>query len=228
MATSACGTFRYKMSRARTTGLSAGEAVLGLVIEQPDHRFSLERRLQARFGSAQFSYSTAYSAVGRLEKAGYVRTVGAEADGRGVVYEATPEGIQHFRDWVCAPMSALVSREELHAKISLCQPRDLPRLIDVIYTEECAYAAERGRIRDRMAGAQGNGGSTPLAARKWSELMEEAVLHGEVARLDGRITQLSQLRSYLERLRREAERRALAEHRRSLAEDRLGDKPEAH
>ena len=40
------------MLRARTTGLSAGEAVLGLVIEQPDRGFSLERRLAERFGPA--------------------------------------------------------------------------------------------------------------------------------------------------------------------------------
>jgi DNA-binding PadR family transcriptional regulator len=207
------------MSGARTTDF-AGEAVLGLLIEQRDHRFKLQRRLEARFPSAQFTHSTAYKAVDRLEKEGYVRAVGAGRDRRGVIYEVTPEGVEHFRDWVCAPTNALVSREELHAKISLCQPRDLPRLIDVIYTEECAYAAELERIRNRMVAAQGNGGPVPLAARKWSELMENAVMHSEVDQSGWRITQLQGLRRYLEELRDEAERRALVEHRRTVAEDR--------
>jgi DNA-binding PadR family transcriptional regulator len=208
------------MSGARTTDF-AGEAVLGLLIEQCDHRFKLQRRLEARFPSAQFAHSTAYKAVDRLEKEGYVRAVGAGQDRRGVIYEATPEGIQHFRDWVCAPTSALVSRQELHAKIALCRPRELPRLIDVIYTEECAYAAELDRIRERTVAELGSDGpAASLAEREWPALMEEAVLHGEVAHLGGRIAQLSELRRYLEGLRAEAERRALSEHRRSLAEDR--------
>jgi len=201
--------------------------VLGLLIEQRDHRFKLQRRLEARFPAAQFAHSTAYKAVDRLQKEGYARTVGARRGGRGMIYEATPEGIEHFRDWVCAPTSALVSREELHAKIALCRPRDLPRLIDVIYTEECAYAAELDRIRERAVAELGNdaapGGDVSaraLAESEWPALMEEAVLHGEVAHLGGRIVQLSELRRYLEGLRVEAERRALAEHRRALAEDR--------
>src|SRR5664279_5597174 len=107
------------MSRARTTGLSAGEAVLGLVIEQPDHGFSLERRLEERFAAARFAYSTAYSALRRLKKDGLVRVVQAEPGaGEEVTYEATQKGVEHFRNWVRAPTSAPVSREELHATVS--------------------------------------------------------------------------------------------------------------
>jgi DNA-binding PadR family transcriptional regulator len=203
------------------TGVSAGELVLGLLIEGPDHRFSLRRRLETRFGLAQFSTSATYSAVKQLEKDGYVRAVDAGEEGCDGVYEATPEGVAHSREWVCAPAGALVTREELHAKIALSRPRDLPRLIDVIYAEECASAAELDRIRERMVAEPGSGGGPlPPAEREWSELMEDAELQGEVAHWDGRIRQLAELRGYLERLRGEAERRALQEHRRSVAEDR--------
>jgi DNA-binding PadR family transcriptional regulator len=202
------------------TGVSAGELVLGLLVERPDHRFSLRRRLETRFGLAQFSSSAAYSAVKRLEKDGYVRAVDAGQEGCDGVYAATPEGVAHSREWVCAPANALVTREELHAKIALSRPRDLPRLIDVIYAEECACAAELDRIRERAIAEQGSGSPGRLTDADWSELMEDAVLQGEVAHWDGRIRQLAELRSYLEGLRGEAERRALAEHRRALAEDR--------
>jgi DNA-binding PadR family transcriptional regulator len=209
------------MSRARTTGLPAGEAVLGLVIEQPDHGFSLERRLETRFAAARFAYSTAYSALKRLQKKGLVRVVEAAATAADeVTYEATPEGVEHFRNWVRAPTSAPVSREELHAKIALCEPRDLPRLIDVLHSEELACTAELDGIRERTVAELGNARRGLLAEEEWSQLMDRGVVHGEAAFWGGRITQLAQLRSYLEELREEAERRALAEHRRGLEENR--------
>jgi DNA-binding PadR family transcriptional regulator len=209
------------MSRARTTGLPAGEAVLGLVIEQPDRGFNLERRLETRFAAARFAYSTAYSALKRLQKSGLVRVIEAGPTGADeVIYEATPEGLEHFRNWIRTPTCGPVSREELHAKIALCEPRDLPRLIDVLHSEELACIAELDGIRERMVAEQDTASGRSLADQGWSELMDRGVVHGEAAFWGGRITQLAQLRSYLEELREEAERRALQEHRRALRENR--------
>jgi DNA-binding PadR family transcriptional regulator len=229
------------MSRARTTGLSAGEAVLGLVIEQPDRGFGLERRLDQRFPAARFAYSTAYSALRRLQKDGLVRAVktggnvrgagagGAEARGAGeeVTFEATPKGVEHFRNWIREPTSAPIPREELHAKISLCDPRDLPRLIDTLHTEELACIAELDRIRERMVAERRDAARSSLAEEGWSELMDRGVVHGEAAFWGGRITQLAHLRNYLESLRAEAERRALAAHRRELQGGLPAGRPQA-
>jgi DNA-binding PadR family transcriptional regulator len=205
---------------SRTTGLSAGEAVLGLLIEQPDHRFNLERRLRARFGSAQFSDTTAYSAVGRLEKEGYVRALATGQGGGNVIYEATPEGVAHSRRWVRAPTAAPALREALHAKLALCEPRDLPHLIDVVYREEQACIAELDRVGERMLAEQGGAGPPPLAEEEWSSLMDRGVVYSEADFWGGRITQLAHLRGYLEELRGEAERRALAQHWRDSSERR--------
>ena len=191
--------------------------MLGLVIERPDHGFSLERRLEEHFGSARFAYSTAYNALRRMEKEGLVRALGGDL-GREVVYEATQKGVDHFRHWVRSPSSAPVLREELHARIALCEPRDLPRLIDVVHAEELACIAELDRIRQRALAEQRVAPRGPLAEEEWSTLMDRGVLHGEAAFWGGRVTQLARLRAYLEQLREEAERRALAEHRRSAAE----------
>ena len=195
--------------------------MLGLVIEQPDHGFSLERRLQERFAAARFAYSTAYSALRRLQKDGLVRVVEAgDTAGEEVTYEATQQGVEHFRSWVRAPSNAPVSREELHAKIALCEPRDLPRLIDAVHDEELACIAELDRIRQRMVAEARRANGRPPAEAQWSELMDRGVAHGEAAFWGGRIKQLSQLRSYLEELRGEAERRALEQHRRGQAHGR--------
>lgn len=203
------------MSRARTRGLSAGDAVLGLLIEMPDHGFKLERRLEERFGSARFAYSTAYSALRRLQKDGLIRAAPGRPPSAGeVVYEATPKGVEHFREWVRAPTSGPVLREELHARIALCEPRDLPRLIDIVHVEESACVAELERIRERMVAEQALSGSHTVAEQSWPALMDRAVTHGEAAFWGGRIKQMAQVRGYLEELRPEAERRALANHRR--------------
>jgi DNA-binding PadR family transcriptional regulator len=195
--------------------------VLGLVIEQPDHGFSLERRLQERFAAARFAYSTAYSALRRMQNDGLVRVVEADQGAANeVTYEATQKGVEHFRNWVRAPTGAPVSREELHAKIALCEPRDLPRLIHTVHTEELACIAELDRIRGRMVAEQRLAAGRTAAEAQWSQLMDRGVAHGEAAFWGGRITQLSQLRSYLEELRGEAERRALQEHRRGIAQGR--------
>ncbi len=187
------------------------------MIERPDHGFSLERRLEERFGSARFAYSTAYSALRRMEKEGLVRAVGQDPE-REVVYEATQKGVEHFRGWVRSPSSAPVVREELHARIALCEPRDLPRLIDVVHAEELACIAELDRIRLRALAEQRDAARKQLGEEEWSTLMDRGVVHGEAAFWGGRVTQLARLRAYLEQLRDEAERRALAEHRRGLAE----------
>jgi DNA-binding PadR family transcriptional regulator len=205
---------RRGMARGRN-GLPAAEAVLGLVIERADHGFGLERRLEERFGSARFAYSTAYNALYRMEREGLVRVAGARSgNAHETTYEATEKGREHFREWVRAPTTMPLLREELHAKIALCEPRELPRLMEVLHQEELACMSELDQIRERLAGEQSEARGTQLAERDWSKLMALGVAHGEAAYWGGRIEQLAQLRAYLGELREEAARRTLNEDRR--------------
>ena len=102
--------------------MSAGKAVLGLVIQRPGYGYQLEQRVKERFGSAQFVASSIYKALGRLEKDRLIRVVGGEelelADAersRRIKYEATPEGSAYFRGWLRASSSVPLVREELQA-----------------------------------------------------------------------------------------------------------------
>jgi DNA-binding PadR family transcriptional regulator len=209
------------MSRAPTTGLSAGEAVLGLVIERSARGCNVERGLKQRFGWARYSYSTAYSALRRLQKDGLVRAIAADCSSAGeVIYEATPQGVEHFRAWVRAPASTPTPREDLHARIRLSRPSDLPRLVEVIQSEELMCIDELDRIRRRMLAQREAPDRAPLAEQEWPPLMDRGVVHGEVAFWGGRITQLAALRSYLEELREEAARRTLSGQAAGLAEQR--------
>jgi hypothetical protein len=200
--------------------LSAGEAVLGLVIERPGNSYQLEQRLEARFGSAQFGHATAYHALKRLAKQGLIRAVDDLDDSSApprspahgevgylsaTAYEATAEGIEHFERWLRASTSTPPVREELHAKIAFCGPADLPRMIEIVREAELACAAQLEDLNERMRRER-----RLRDDDAWRRLMGIIVTAGDAAWWDARIKWLQELRQYLQRegQRYEAERRA--------------------
>ena len=137
--------------------MSAKYAVLGLVIERPGYGYQLALRLHERFGSSAFAPSGVYSALDQLTREQLVRPHGRNgavpvrrASPR-VTYEATGAGVDHFERWMLGSSPAPPLRDELHMKIALCRPRDVPRLIDTVYGQELACSArmrELERARD--------------------------------------------------------------------------------
>jgi DNA-binding PadR family transcriptional regulator len=205
------------MPRKRTVGLSAGEAVLGLVIEQPDSASRLGQRLVERFRSAQFTRSTAHNALARLAQQGLVRVSDDERPELSVGfpeheheherYEATPRGVEHFQAWLRASSSAAPAlREELHAKIEFCAPSDLPQLIDAICAEERACASMFAAAQGRLSEEELIGPGRATSEERWSALSRRAVLRDEAAMWGMRFKRLERLRARLEDMRREAER----------------------
>jgi DNA-binding PadR family transcriptional regulator len=188
----------------QTFALSAGNAVLGLVIERPGNSYELERRLERRFGSAGFAHGTGYHAVRRLSSQGLIRPVGADSPHRGgpesagslpaTAYEATPRGVDHFRRWLRASVSMPPVREELLAKIALCGPSDLPRMVEIVRDAELACAAQLQEVNERMRTERRLAGDDA-----WRRLMSLIVTAGDVAWWDARIKWLQELRSYLQR-----------------------------
>jgi DNA-binding PadR family transcriptional regulator len=196
-----------RMGRAttQTFALSAGDAVLGLLIERPANCYQLERRLESRFGSAEFAHGTAYHAVRRLSGQGLIRPADADEplppDPRSsagsipaTTYEATPRGAAHFRRWLLASTSMPPVREELLAKIAFCGPADLPRMIEIVRDAELACTAQLKEVNEEMRRRRLLAGDDP-----WRRLMSLIVTAGDVAWWDARIKWLQQLRSYLQR-----------------------------
>jgi DNA-binding PadR family transcriptional regulator len=191
----------------RTHGLSAGEAVLGLVIEQPDSATRLCQRLQERFRSARFTHSTAHNALTRLTRQGLVRPVraggGPDLERR---FEATERGRAYFHAWMCrASPAAPTLREELLAKLEFCAPEDLARLIEAIACEERACASMFAAAQGRLSGEELLH-ARPVAPREhWAALMRRATLREEAAIWGMRFKRLERLRTRLEGLSEEAE-----------------------
>ena len=183
---------------------SGGDAVLGLLIERPSNTYQLERRLEARFGSAAFAHGTAYHAVRRLSRQGLIRPVGASAsidpDPRATAafaaraYEPTPRGVEHFQRWMRASISTPPVREELLAKIAFCGPADLPRMIEIVRDAELACTARLKEVNERMRTERRLAGDDP-----WRRLVSLIATAGDVAWWDARIKWLQDLRGYLQR-----------------------------
>lgn len=202
-------------STAQVVALSAGEAVLGLVVEQPGNSYQLERRLEGRFGSAQFAHGTAYHALKRLSKQGLIRAVDGDESAMSArveagclpatIYEATAAGIEYFERWLRASTSTPPVREELHAKIAFCGRADLPRMIEIVREAELACAAQLEDLNERMRRER-----RLRDDDAWRRLMGIIVTAGDAAWWDARIKWLQELRQYLQRegQRYEAERRA--------------------
>lgn len=226
-----------------SSGLAASKAVLGLLIERPGCGFDLERRLEERFPSAQFAYSTAYNALRRMAKEGLVRAVETESA------KGAPSGAADSADADAeangkvanADAAATTSRGEATYEATekgrkqflawIREPSRLPMLREELHAktalssprdlprliEMLLYEEQACAYKIEQLRAQTvatrPSGSKPLAQREWSELMALAVSHGEAAYWTGRIAQLSALRRYLTELQDEAQRRTIAEDR---------------
>jgi hypothetical protein len=201
--------------------MSAKIAVLGLVIEEPCPPHRLTAKLRQRLSSAEFVDSNVYSALSRLERDGLVRAVegaavrepvrlaavpadgvarraparrtpGARTDSR--VFEATSAGVAHFEEWLLGSSSAPPLRDELHMKVALCQPHNLPRLIELVYGQELVCLGRVHELRRSFQRLQ------PPAPDRWSGLVLVHVRDAELSFWDARLTWLQGVRASLERM----------------------------
>jgi hypothetical protein len=198
--------------------MSAKIAVLGLVIEEPGPAYRMTAKLRQRLASAEFVDSNVYSALTRLEREGLVQAVGESSErsrsesgaplrdiGSGArgdqrEFEATPAGVRHFEKWLLSSSPAPPLRDELHMKVALCQPHNLPRLIDLVYGQELLCLA---RVQELQRSFEGVHRPQP---DRWSGLLLLHVRDAELAFWDARMTWLQGVRQSLERIGSEFER----------------------
>jgi DNA-binding PadR family transcriptional regulator len=189
--------------------MSAKHAVLGLVIERPGYGYQLAQRLEERFGSSGFAPSGVYSALDQLARDEFVRSAGEMGAGRAsraaprTIYEATAGGVDHFEAWMLDSSPTPPLRDELHMKIALCRPRNVPRLIDVVHGQELACL---GRLQDLKRVTDGE----PANSQEWTRLMRMLAADAEVAFWNARIEWLQSARELLEQLRDEPDRANVA------------------
>lgn len=133
--------------------MSVQNVVLGELVRRRGYGYQLNDRLRELlidvFG---FSETVVYPALQALEKRGLiveVDRVPSRRDDRWsnprIVYEATPEGEQRFREWMAGPTRMTPLREELHMKLICAVPGDVPALfgaLDAVEDDCCRRLAE--------------------------------------------------------------------------------------
>jgi DNA-binding PadR family transcriptional regulator len=181
--------------------MSVKYAVLGLLVQRRGYGYDLVQRFEEQVGPAwQLNAGAIYVALDKLEQEGLVRPV-PTADGeiptrrrtaRGaprVIYEATVQGVERFEDWMAAGASMSPMREELHLKLALSQPRNLPRLIDLTYEQEQACL-------ERLEQYLGTAAVEDLLASSepWSAIASVMVRDAEIAHLQATVEWLRRIR----------------------------------
>jgi DNA-binding PadR family transcriptional regulator len=202
--------------------MSAKYAVLGLVIERPGYGYQLAQRLEERFGCSEFAPSGVYSALDQLSRDSFIRSAGQMGGGPNrraaprTIYEATEEGVDHFEAWMLEASPAPPLRDELHMKIALCRPVDLPRLIDMVHGQELACV---GRLSDLKQRAEEDAADP----QEWSSLMRTLARDAEVAVWNARIEWLQSARELLEQLCEESERTSRSQQAAAGGRSRMGN-----
>jgi hypothetical protein len=126
------------------------------------------------------------------------RSPGSRADSRS--FEATPAGVRHFEKWLLSSSTAPPLRDELHMKVALCQPHNLPRLVELVYGQELVCLARVQELKRSFERAR------PPAPDRWSGLVLVHIRDAELSFWDARLTWLQGVRESLEGMRSEYER----------------------
>jgi len=140
--------------------LSTKHVVLGLMVDRPSYGYGLQQQIADRLGFLGLAESVVYKTLERLEQDGLVREVGEKRLGgtrRGaprVLYQATPEGVGQFREWMAEPSDRAVLRDELQTKLVLSDPVDLPVLLQMAEQQAQECLAELAELtRPSLASA---------------------------------------------------------------------------
>jgi hypothetical protein len=126
------------------------------------------------------------------------RSPGSRADSRS--FEATPAGVSHFEQWLLSSSTAPPLRDELHMKVALCQPHNLPRLVELVYGQELVCLARVQELKRSFERAR------PPAPDRWSGLVLVHIRDAELSFWDARLTWLQGVRESLEGMHAEYER----------------------
>jgi DNA-binding PadR family transcriptional regulator len=183
--------------------MSVKYAVLGLLAQRRGYGYDLVQRFEEQVGPAwQLNAGAIYVALDKLEQEGLVRPI-ASGDGeapasrrrttRGaprVVYEATPRGLDRFEDWMATGSSMSPLREELHLKLALSQPRNLPRLVELTYEQEQACLE---RLEEHLGSASFDDVVT-TSQQPWSAVASVMVRDAEIAHLQATVEWLRRIR----------------------------------
>jgi DNA-binding PadR family transcriptional regulator len=116
-------------------------ALLGLLVQEPGHCYSLGNRLERRLGPAwKIDRRSLYRKLVGLENAGLASSDRrTDGDRNRIVYTATATATEALAEWMDTETPLEPRRVALQAKIVVARPEDVPRLLRALdsYEREC-------------------------------------------------------------------------------------------
>jgi DNA-binding PadR family transcriptional regulator len=175
--------------------------VLGLVIQQSDTVAGVARRLTDQFTVARFPGGSAYDNLPSLAKKGYVRLIAKGPAGESTRdrYEATTEGVEHFRAWLRSTELPPMIRDALQCKLEFAEREDVAALLRLVREQEEVYTAAYDIARARVLREQRSRRAKNKPVDTRSRL--KTIQHKDVANLWGLMSKrLERLGDELEEL----------------------------
>lgn len=188
------------MASPRSGELSAGLAVLGLLIQQPDTVAGVGLRLEEEHPGARWPRNIVHNTVPSLAGRGLVRI--AEEGGERSLdrYEVTPLGAEHFSRWLGESGAVLPAlRDAMRAKLRYVDDESqLARIVRDIRDQEdlCVREGEQAMMRYRTAQIMGRLKS--VGEQDWRTRVRRALMIDEVSLWYDRAKALRHLREHLE------------------------------
>lgn len=188
------------MASGRPGDFPASMAVLGLLVRQPDTIGGLAARLEDDHPNGRWPPNIVHNTLRSHERRRLVRQVRSGPGPGTHIYEATPEGVEHFRRRLresAAQLPAL--RDALRARLSYVENEaDLAGAIRDIREQEelCLGEADAARTRYRRASRRWQ--LRPGDERDVSAWIERALMIHEVRLWRDRADALRRLRRDVE------------------------------
>jgi DNA-binding PadR family transcriptional regulator len=125
-------------------------ALLGLVIERPSYAYKLAQRFERAYLGVLSLSSTShvYTALGTLQERSLIEEVPGTRTGRQPkpLYQATPKGLDDYRDWLVGQLSEDRRRQRLFVLELAALTRNPAAALDVIDRYEQACLEEASMI----------------------------------------------------------------------------------
>lgn len=173
--------------------LSTKHVVLGLLVNRTSYGYALQQQLAERLSFLELAESAIYKTLDRLEADGCVEQAGTRHSGGYTrqLYRVTPEGVQEFKRWIAEPGEPPPLRSELHAKLVLAEPDDLPQLLEAVEAQADACTSQLNRAQARVANAS-------VADTRWSARANRLVQDFQARRLESLVDWLNNVAREIE------------------------------
>jgi DNA-binding PadR family transcriptional regulator len=182
------------------------DAVLGLVVERRGYGYDLIRRFNERFGEVwDLNPSSIYTSLDALAEDKLVVSFERQRAGRDaavrrrwvVMFEATPEGRDHFLSWLTAPVPELEPiRSDIFLKVGMTTQENALALVNVLDVQIEACTDRLARLLTRYHLPECDAG--PVS---WPTALPWFLVEAAIIQVQGQITWLRRVRAAAELFR---------------------------